>query len=314
MIFLNELSGYNILICFGTRPEYIKLKYFIDNLENIKTCFTGQHPDLLNNVIVDYKLNINNNSCENRLNNITTSILKYTYIFKNIDYIMIQGDTSSALSIALSAFHNKKKIIHLEAGLRTYKNTPYPEEMNRQLISKLTDIHLCYYDFHKKNLIKENIKNNIHIIGNPYLKQFNKDINYLDIVIITLHRNENIDIIDKWFRELESISLKFKYLKFFFIKNKNPKILKNIEILKNIKTIEPLKHTKMIELIKKCKFVISDSGGLQEETFYFKKKIIVCREETERNLDYYKNIYLCQKIEFLEYLVKEIDKDYKPIY
>jgi UDP-N-acetylglucosamine 2-epimerase len=98
-----------ILICFGTRPEYIKIKSLIDNLPNIKTCFTGQHKDLLKNTNSDYILNFEENLTNNRLNDIFINIMKNTYIFDDIEYVLVQGDTTTACAIALSAFNNKKK-------------------------------------------------------------------------------------------------------------------------------------------------------------------------------------------------------------
>ena len=87
-----------ILICFGTRPEYIKVKSLIEKLPNIKTCFTGQHEDLLENIDVDYKLSMKKQISENRLNNIFSNILSYN-IFDDIEYVMVQGDTSTACAI-----------------------------------------------------------------------------------------------------------------------------------------------------------------------------------------------------------------------
>ena len=132
----------HILVCFGTRPEYIKIKSIIENLPNIKTCFTGQHKDLLKNVKVDFELEMDDNLSINRLNNIMANIFKHSHIFDNIEYVLVQGDTTTACGIALSAFNHGKKIIHLEAGLRSGDlKDPFPEEMNRQVISRLADIH-----------------------------------------------------------------------------------------------------------------------------------------------------------------------------
>lgn len=83
-----------LLICFGTRPEYIKVKSLIENLKNIKTCFTGQHSDLCKDIQVDYSLNINNEISDNRLNNIFCNIMKQVDIFKNINFVLVQGDTT----------------------------------------------------------------------------------------------------------------------------------------------------------------------------------------------------------------------------
>ena len=299
------LHNKKILICFGTRPEYIKVKYFIDTFNNIKTCFTGQH-SLLKNIKVDYQLGIGNN-IENRYNNILSNVIKYSYIFEDIDYVLIQGDTVSTFSIAISAFHNKIKIIHLEAGLRTYQKTPFPEEGYRNMISRITDIHLCYYDFHKKNLISENIKDNIYVIGNVSLKYLdNKKLSDNKLIIVTLHRNENIPIIEKWFSEIEKISNIFKDYQFILPIHPNPLIYKHKNVLKRVQVIDSLEYNTMIKLLKICCLVISDSGGLQEETHYFNKKIIVCRENTERDLNYYNNITLCKNYKDLLGLVTEI--------
>jgi UDP-N-acetylglucosamine 2-epimerase (non-hydrolysing) len=147
-----------ILICFGTRPEYIKVKPLIDNLSNIKTCFTGQHKDLLKNINVDYKLDFKDSFSTNRLNDIVINILQHTYIFDNVEYVIVQGDTTTAFAIALSAYHMNTKVIHLEAGLRTNNiQDPFPEELNRQMISRIADIHLCPTIQNKQNLLNENI-------------------------------------------------------------------------------------------------------------------------------------------------------------
>ena len=128
-----------ILICFGTRPEFIKVKSLIDNLNNIKTCYIKQHKDLLNDIKTDYIINIDDLT-NNRLNNVISNVLLKNNIFENIEYVLVQGDTTTAFSIALSAFNNNIKIIHLEAGLRSGNmNDPFPEEMNRCLISKMSN-------------------------------------------------------------------------------------------------------------------------------------------------------------------------------
>ena len=99
----------NILIFFGTRPEYIKVKSLIENLDNVKTCFTGQHTDLLKNIKADYTLSIDKEISKNRLNNILANIL--SEIFPDIEYVLVQGDTTTALAVALSAFNQGIKII-----------------------------------------------------------------------------------------------------------------------------------------------------------------------------------------------------------
>jgi len=251
----------NILICFGTRPEYIKVKSLIDNLQNAKTCFTGQHKDLLKNINIDYKLSMNKELSENRLNNIFSNILSYN-IFDDTEYVMVQGDTSTACAIALSAFNHGKKIIHLEAGLRSGNlKDPYPEEMNRQVIGRLADIHLCPTEFNKENLLKENVSGKIHVVGNTGLDNISKEgCEYNNQVLITMHRRDNHHNMDKWFEELEKLANKYSDIEFMIPLHPNPNVQKHKDIFKKVKVVEPMSHNDLVEYVKKCKFVISDSG------------------------------------------------------
>jgi UDP-N-acetylglucosamine 2-epimerase (non-hydrolysing) len=301
----------NILICLGTRPEYIKVKSLIENLSNIKTCFTGQHKDLLQNIEVDYKLSMNKELSENRLNNIFSNILSYN-IFDDIEYVMVQGDTSTACAIALSAFNHGIKIIHLEAGLRSGNlKDPYPEEMNRQVIGRLADIHLCPTEFNKENLMKENVSGEIHVVGNTGLDNISKEgCEYNNQVLITMHRRDNHHNMDKWFQELEKLADKYSDIEFIIPLHPNPNVQKHRDIFKKVKVVEPMNHNDLIEYVKKCKFVISDSGGLQEECSYLNKKIIVCRKTTERPESIGTHSFMCGEPELLIELVHKIINNY----
>lgn len=301
-----------ILICFGTRPEYIKVKSLIDNLKNVKTCFTGQHRDLLKNINVDYYLTMNDYA-ENRLNNIYCAIMQISHIFEGIDYILIQGDTSTACAIALSAFHHGKKVIHLEAGLRSNNfKDPFPEEMNRQVISRIADINLCPTTFNKENLLKENIHGVIHVVGNTGLDNITKeDCTYGNQVLITLHRRDNHEIMDQWFQTIESLANKYADLEFLIPIHPNPNVQKHKHIFQKVKVVEPMSHSDMIDYVKKCKFVISDSGGLQEECSYLNKKIIVCRRTTERPESVGIHSLMCHWPNELEELVDNIYLNYE---
>ena len=303
----------NILICFGTRPEYIKVKSIIENIPNIKTCFTGQNKDLLKNINVDYELSMKKEISENRLNNIFANILSYEYIFRDIDYVMVQGDTSTACAIALSAFNNGKKIIHLEAGLRSNNlKDPFPEEMNRQVISRLADIHLCPTEFNKENLLKENVSGDIYVVGNTGLDNISKEgCEYNNKVLITMHRRDNHHNMDIWFEDLEKLANKYSDIEFMIPLHPNPNVQKHKHIFKKVKVVEPMNHNDLIEYVKKCKFVISDSGGLQEEWSYLNKKIIVCRKTTERPESVDIHSIMCGEPELLEDLVENINENYK---
>jgi UDP-N-acetylglucosamine 2-epimerase (non-hydrolysing) len=308
-----NIENKKILICFGTRPEYIKVKSLIDNLPNIKTCFTGQHKDLLKTIDVDYHLFMENELSTNRLNNIFCNIFKYSNIFENIDYVLVQGDTSTACAISLSAFHHNKKIIHLEAGLRSqYLKDPYPEEMNRQVISRFADIHLCPTEFNKENLLKEQVFGVISVVGNTGLDNISKEgCEYNKQILITMHRRDNHHNMDKWFEELEKIANKYHDIVFTIPLHPNPNVQKHKHIFKKVKVVEPMNHDDLIEYVKKCKFVISDSGGLQEECSYLNKKIIVCRKTTERPESVGKHSFMCKEPELLKDLVDKINANYK---
>lgn len=302
-----------LLLCFGTRPEYIKVKSLKENIKDIplKTLYTGQHKSLIDDINVDYSIDINTNNT-NRLNDIWCSIMKHNYIFDDITHVIVQGDTSSAVAVAVSGFHNGKKIIHLEAGLRTYNiYDPYPEELNRQLISRLASVHLCPTELNKQNLINESVSGDIYVVGNTGLDNITRNnLIYSNKVLITLHRRDNQHIMDKWFIKLAQIADKYKDLEFIFPIHPNPAIRQYQHLLGNINVIEPISHTEMIDILKVCKFVISDSGGLQEEASYLNKKIIVCRNSTERPEIIGTNSVLCGHPDELEKNVDTIYNNY----
>jgi len=274
-----------LLITFGTRPEYIKIKSLLDNLSkyfDIKTLYTGQHTTLLSDIKSDYTINytIHNN---NRLNNIIQNTLSFDFP-SDTTYVLVQGDTTSALSIALSAFNHKIKIIHLEAGLRTHNiYDPYPEELNRQLISRIAYIHLCPTKLNHENLIKENITDNIFITGNTGLDNINKQNQTThNTVLITMHRRDNLDSIHLWFIALNNIAKIYPDISFIYPMHPNPILHEQKHLLPNINIINPVDHDTLINLIKSSLFIISDSGGIQEESCYLDKFIFICRNSTER--------------------------------
>jgi UDP-N-acetylglucosamine 2-epimerase (non-hydrolysing) len=275
-----------ILFCLGTRPEWLKIKPILNvmNPNDYDLFFTGQHEDLLKDLNFKYKVKVINN--KNRLDDIISSCM-LNFPDENYDYVLVQGDTGSALGCALAAHNRKIKLIHLEAGLRTYDlKNPYPEESYRQVISRISDINLCPTELSKKNLINEKVSGKIYVVGNTVLDNlidFKEKTEYSNNVLITLHRRENHEIMKEWFLKLNEIADTYKDLNFILPIHPNPnvQIYKNI-LNKNIKVIDPLSHNDLIDLLITCKFVITDSGGIQEEATFFNKKTIVCRITTER--------------------------------
>ena len=278
-----------ILITYGTRPEWIKVKPLIDEMvkEKIpfKTLFTGQHKDIAN-FGADYNYNMLE-LVDNRLNNIICNCLSMPdEYFDGITYVLVQGDTTSALGLAINAFNRKIKIIHLEAGLRTFDfENPYPEEANRQMISRISDINLCPTDYNARCLKSEGITNATYVVGNTGLDnlvKYKDKTTYDDIVLVTLHRRENHDIIHEWFEKVNELAIQHPNIRFILPIHPNPNVRKHKEILTNVEVVEPLGHNELLDILVRCKLVITDSGGLQEECSFLNKKCLVCRETTER--------------------------------
>ncbi len=302
-----------ILFAFGTRPEAIKLAPIIQEIrkkDNKKffesyICITAQHREMLDEVLrlfkiqVDYDLNIMEPNQTPRL--VTEKILKsfYPYLKKtNPDLVIVQGDTTSAFACALLAFYEKIKIAHVEAGLRTEdKFQPYPEEMNRRLISPLADINFAPTKIAKENLLKENItKERIFVTGNTVVdallkikKKFKikNNIKKEKNILVTIHRREN------WGKPLEEVCEAIKklteiypFLKFYIPVHLNPNVKEVIyNKLKNISQVNllsPLPYFELLQLMGKSFLILTDSGGICEEAPSFNVPVLILRNKTER--------------------------------
>ena len=275
-----------ILISFGTRPEFIKIKPLIKAFTGkipFKLLFTGQHVDLLSDVEGDiHKLTIEDGS--NRLDSIVSSMMNNDAVFEGVDAVLVQGDTTSVFAVALAAFHRRIKIIHLEAGLRTFnKDHPYPEEFNRRAVSVMADIHLSPTELCTDNLLKEKIDGKIFTVGNTVLDNLvHIKPEYTNKSVITMHRRENHHIIPEWFAAFDKLAKDNPQYNFIIPLHPNPNVKKYKNLLKHVEVVEPMDYNNFIELLSKARLVITDSGGLQEESSFFNKKCIVCRETTER--------------------------------
>ena len=289
-----------ILLCYGTRPEWIKIKPLIEEFKKndveYRIIFTGQQKDI-GQFEYDWIFEINDGV--NRLDSIVGSIMNQAWeIFrffckyntetnKFIDaYVLVQGDTTSAIAIALSAFHHGIKVIHLEAGLRTYdRENPYPEELNRRIISQIAEIHLCPTKQAQQNLINEKIYGESYVVGNTVIDNllpYKDKCEYTNKILVTLHRRENHHWMDRWFIELDLLAKQYPEYDFILPIHPNPNVQKWKHLLTNVKVINPLPYEDMLNLLVKTRLVITDSGGLQEESCFFNKKCLTCRIVTER--------------------------------
>lgn len=303
-----------ILFCFGTRPEWLKIKPIINKLskDQYELLFTGQHEDLLEGIEVNYKISIKES--ENRLDEIISSCL-LQFPKGDFESILVQGDTASAFACAIAAFNRRLKIFYLEAGLRSYDTDhPYPEEAYRQMISRISDINFSPTLLSKNNLIQEKVKGEVYITGNTALDNLvhlRSKCEYSNKILITLHRRENHFCMEEWFTELEKLAESNSHIEFIFPMHPNPNVQKFKHILKKVKIINPLSHEDLLNYIIKCKLIISDSGGLQEEGSFFNKKVIVCRKTTERpeGIDT-GHLYICSEPKHLKTLFYEVMENY----
>jgi len=292
-----------ILVAYGTRPEWIKLKTLIQYLKKDKevcVLYTGQQKDI-GDFGFDRKIEIKDGA--NRLNDIVSSIL-IADVFDGISHVIVQGDTASAFAVALAAFNRGIPVSHVEAGLRTYdKQNPYPEESYRQMISCIATNHYCPTENDYKNLLIERKNGHIEIVGNTVIDTLPVlPVTYENKVLITMHRRENLQDIEKWFSAIESLAEEYPQTEFILPLHPNPIIREAAaKVLFKTKVVPPMNHTELLNLMSKCKCVISDSGGIQEEASFFKKKVLVCRKVTERPA---KNQIMVQEPKFLPSMYK----------
>lgn len=296
-----------ILLTYGTRPEYIKVKPLIDEMKKqgimFKTLFTGQHKDMVSD---DASFNLTMvNHGSNRLDSIIKNCMNLPdEWFEDITHILVQGDTTSVVGLALAGLHRKIPVIHLEAGLRTYDTeNPFPEENNRRIVSTIATIHLCPTQLNKMHLENEITLGDIYVVGNTVLDNlvsYKDKCEYTNKILVTLHRRENHEQIEKWFNVINDLAKTHSDLEFILPLHPNPNVQKYKDVLTNVTVIEPLPHADLLELLVKTKMVITDSGGLQEECSFLNKKCLVCREITERPEANGITSFIVEKPEFLK--------------
>ncbi len=305
-----------VMVVFGTRPEAIKMCPLILKLRehnNIDTivCLTAQHRQMLDQVMndfkieADYDLNIMKN--KQTLTHITSEVLdglNEIIVKEKPDLILVHGDTTTTFSAALAAFYNKVRVGHVEAGLRTYdKYSPYPEEMNRQLVTKLADIYFAPTENNKNNLLRELVDENlIYVTGNTVIDalkttvkedyKFNHPVlSKIDfnkkVIFMTAHRRENLgEPLENICNAVKEIAKKNKDIEVVYPVHLNPAVqdvaTKILGEVKNVHLIEPLDVITTHNLINKSYMVLTDSGGIQEEAPSLGKPVLVLRNETER--------------------------------
>ena len=323
-----------VLLVFGTRPEAIKMaplvKEFQQNSEQIQTivCVTGQHREMLDQVLrlfeikPDYDLSIMKQGQD--LYDVTARVLVgMRDILKEAqpDIVLVHGDTTTSTAAALAAFYQQIPVGHVEAGLRTHNiYSPWPEEMNRLITSRIATYNFAPTQLSRENLLKENISDStITVTGNTVIDALywvvnrikndktlelelndiliragydvNRIINGKKLVLITGHRRENFG---KGFinmcTAIKDLNLKYPDVDFVYPMHLNPNVRKpihevfgeDLSNLGNMFFIEPLEYLSFVYLMEKSTIVLTDSGGIQEEAPGLGKPVLVMRDTTER--------------------------------
>lgn len=309
----------NILFVFGTRPEVIKLAPVILELKKypekykVIICNTEQQKELSNQTLAYFGLKADINlDCmrENQTlveiqSRILTSLDK-VFADNKVDATIVQGDTMTVLCGALTSFYRKIPVFHVEAGLRSYDiYEPFPEEVMRQMTSRVAQLHFAPTEKNRKALLKEDIsESKIHVTGNTVIdalfclsentmsqaKAFYEEQNIpVDdkLVLITVHRRENHgERIDHILDALEYLIKKYSDHHFVIPVHPNPnvkcKIYSRLGEYENVSLLKPLDYPYLVYLMKNAKLILTDSGGIQEEAPSFGCPTLVMRYETER--------------------------------
>ncbi len=308
------MTKIKVMSIFGTRPEAIKMAPLVKELEKREeiesiVCVTAQHREMLDQVLdtfqikPDYDLDIMKQG--QTLADVTTRALNgLEEVIKETkpDIVLVHGDTTTTFAGALAAFYNQVAIGHVEAGLRTNdKYSPFPEEMNRQFVDRMTDMYFAPTEISKANLLKENIdESKIYITGNTAIDAMSTtvDENYTHpelewvkpnerMILLTAHRRENLgEPMRHIFKAIKRIVDEFSDIKVIYPIHMNPRVREVAnEVFHDtdrIKLIEPLEVFDFHNFQNKSYIILTDSGGIQEEAPSLGKPVLVLRDTTER--------------------------------
>ncbi|MDD5937584.1 MAG: UDP-N-acetylglucosamine 2-epimerase (non-hydrolyzing) [Clostridiales bacterium] len=305
-----------VMSIFGTRPEAIKMAPLVKTLagrEGIESlcCVTAQHRQMLDSVLEIFQLtpdfDLNIMEPRQTLSTITTKCLlglEGVFAQARPDLVLVHGDTSTTFSAALAALYGPIAVGHVEAGLRTYdKYSPFPEEMNRTLVGDLADLHFCPTESNRENLRREGITRGVFLTGNtvidamsttvrPDFRFSTKLLNELDytgrtVILVTCHRRENYgEPMAHIMKALRRLAETYPQVELVYPVHLSPVVReaagKYLSGHDRIHLIDPVDVEEMHNLIARCRFVMTDSGGLQEEAPALGKPVLVMRRETER--------------------------------
>jgi UDP-N-acetylglucosamine 2-epimerase (non-hydrolysing) len=313
-----------ILLVFGTRPEALKMYPIYKELNNhrnsfdTKICVTAQHREMLDSVLDRFKIrpdyDLDLMTAGQTLSELTSRILtnfNEVLIKFKPNLVLVHGDTTTTFSVSLSCFYNNVKVAHVEAGLRTNNlKSPWPEEFNRQVTSKVSSYHFAPTETSKTNLLNENITKNVFVTGNSIIdtlfealseikanKKLGKEIinkfNNFNIsfdekiILITGHRRENFgDGFNNICKAILNLANQYPDIQFVYPVHYNPNVkdvvFDLLNDIPNIYLIEPLEYFEFIFILSKSFIILTDSGGVQEEAPSLNIPVLVLRNTTER--------------------------------
>jgi len=308
-------SKKKILIAFGTRPEAIKFAPLIvalkkSSLFETYVCLTGQHRQMVDQVIKLFRIKIDEDLRLMRTNQTLEYvsgrvISRFGKIIrrKQPDMVFVQGDTATALMVGIACFYARRPLAHLEAGLRTFnKFQPFPEEMNRSLLSHIADLHFTPTSIATRNLLKEGIPpKDIFQVGNTVVDAVAMASSYVkdqypifrmvnlknQLIFVTAHRRESFgEGLENIFQAIKQISQRFRNVEFIYPVHLNPNVSgpahKILGGLDRVHLMRPFTYEETYWLMKRCSLILTDSGGIQEEAPSFQKPVLVLRNVTER--------------------------------
>jgi len=312
-----------ILAVFGTRPEAIKMAPVIlalDDNFDVKICVTAQHRQMLDQVlelfkiVPDYDLDVMQPGQD--LFDITSNVLlgiKKVLEIEKPDMVLVHGDTTTSMATAMASFYLQIPIGHVEAGLRTHDiNSPFPEEFNRQITSRIASLNFAPTEISRQNLLDEKVPDSqIYVTGNtvidallsmvekariidfsdtilkklPFLKQLKS--NFPRIILVTGHRRENFGLgFEEICHALKAIADENPNLQIIYPVHLNPNVTEPVNRilsnLNNIHLIEPMEYLTFVKLMDLSYLILTDSGGIQEEAPSLGKPVLVMRNTTER--------------------------------
>lgn len=320
------MKNNTVLLVFGTRPEAIKMAplakaLILEPTLDVVVCSTGQHREMLSQVLGCFNLKIDIDldlmSTGQTLAGLTIKVIEsVTNVLEKLrpNVVLVHGDTTTAMATALASFYMQVPVVHVEAGLRTGDlSAPFPEEMNRQVIARVSALHFTPTQSSTSNLLSEGVcskriiqtgntivdalLNTIQTIEEDTKKRvkicddidskLNFDWKNTKFILITGHRRENFGRgFDSIVKSISIMAQRFQDVHFVYPVHKNPEVVRvvhgSLSNIPNVHLIEPLGYMTFVFMMSRCYAILTDSGGIQEEAPTFNKPVLVMRDKTER--------------------------------